>query len=97
MFVLVVEILAAVGFILFGAQNIADKKPNPAISLMFIPVFIVELIVVFIKNNGINSVPERVYDVVMLALCVMKSGGVERVLEILNKISDDIPHLCVGV
>ena len=70
MFVLVVEILAAAGFILFGALNIANKKPNPAISLMFIPVFIVELIVVFVKNNGVNSVPERVYDVVMLALCV---------------------------
>ncbi len=73
MLVLLSEAIAALGFILYGIIGLFGKKDFPAISLITVPAFVVELIVVFIKNNGVSTVPEMVYDVLMLSLSIVFS------------------------
>lgn len=70
---LVFELSAVIGYGAFGFLGVIGK-PRPALlSVLFVPVWISELITLFVRYNGVAAVPERTYDILMLCLCTLFS------------------------
>ena len=61
-------------------------KPCPALlSVLFVPVWISELITLFVRYNGVAAVPERTYDILMLCLCTLFSLSYAKQVNGINK------------
>ena len=82
---LILELSAVVGYGAFGFLGVSGK-PRPALlSVLFVPVWISELITLFVRYNGVAAVPERTYDILMLCLCTLFSLSYAKQVNGINK------------
>lgn len=66
-------VMATIAYVGYAQSVFTDTPQKPLFHILTVPFWLVELIYVFVENNDISAVPERIYDIVTVGLCVVFS------------------------
>lgn len=67
----VLKLLAAFGFAVWGIAPFIKRETSRAATLGFVPIWLYELMRVFLENNDVSAVPERIFDILTVSLILL--------------------------
>lgn len=70
--------VGAAAYLAYGLAGALERRLPRWVPLFFVPMWLFLLLTVFLDNNDIAAVPERIYSCLMLASCLLSSLYIAR-------------------